>query len=352
MFPLSPLMMRDIRGKRILLFENDVHTGKTLEASARELSKAAPQSIDALLIYHHSQVSPEKYPQITQHMPHQPLLKGRTLEGNLVLDTTANIPKDIRRWKTLECDFKSTPVNLGRVVKALSVSQVSEAQSLQEYTTVSFDLDGTIIERDFDYKLWGVQHYAPSEGVLWQMIGKKLNRSQEAVYHQSLDNIERVPCGEIAVQPWLDFHGVASQLTEQEVIDAVPIVVKTFPDYTGIMEKVRQKAKRVILVTESSGAMLERKLTEAGIKDHFDAIYSTPALVGTGKDIDSYAAVLQQEGVRNPTSVIHIGDSVRKDYFYPRTQGIHAYHLNRTGQESEVPSHHVIHSLQEVERLL
>lgn len=78
--PIDSLTDESIQDKRLILFDNDAITGRTLRRAVRELSRLAPRYIDLLLVYKSTPLMP---------------------------NTLLNVPEEIRKKMTLsqfECN--------------------------------------------------------------------------------------------------------------------------------------------------------------------------------------------------------------------------------------------------------
>ena len=121
-FPMDPLYGQMLKGKRILLFDNDAITGQSISVVAEGFdSKVSPQSIDVLLISRYSHISEEYYSQIKDKLADGQLI-GRSEKGKYVIDTFAQLPeKFVKKKMALESDFQGTTRDLARLKKKLGV---------------------------------------------------------------------------------------------------------------------------------------------------------------------------------------------------------------------------------------
>ena len=98
--PLDPLYSRDIAGKRVLLFDNDVVTGATVKTVSSHLRKARPSRIDILLVYGHTEVTPEYYSQIKDSFKGTPITYGNR-DGKEVIDARCEIDPYVKKVFTV-----------------------------------------------------------------------------------------------------------------------------------------------------------------------------------------------------------------------------------------------------------
>lgn len=103
--PIDELVAEDVRDKRLLLFEWDVVTGRTLTRAVRELNKYSPQYIDLLLTCGKSFASFESFSKIDKSVGVKGNLEvdQRSMAGFWV-DCLSNVPEGIRKTIVLMPD--------------------------------------------------------------------------------------------------------------------------------------------------------------------------------------------------------------------------------------------------------
>ena len=151
--PIDDINEEDIQGKRLLLFDNDVVTGRTLNRVVRELGKNLPKYMDLLLMHEITLLSVDAYKRWSKNY-NIPALEDsydfemvetretpqgieidyvrdgeqwpRTIELDndslLALNTRRNVPKEIRKTMTLQNDFNDDAralLNLERIVRGV-----------------------------------------------------------------------------------------------------------------------------------------------------------------------------------------------------------------------------------------
>jgi len=151
--PLEDLSQEDVEGKKLLLFDNDVVTGRTLNRTVRELGKYSPEYMDLLLMHETTFLTVDAYkkwnknysvPAAEDTYAHlKPTDIRETPEGLevnyyrdgeswpttikldndqiLAFSTRKNVPKEIRKVMTIQRDFKDNSgqglMNLERILK-------------------------------------------------------------------------------------------------------------------------------------------------------------------------------------------------------------------------------------------
>lgn len=90
--PLDPLNEEDMREKRVIVLENDVVTGRTLERTARELGTYTPSKLDLILIHQvtaiHRRKSGTWFPYFREGVK-----VVQSDRNEIYLDTRAQVPK-------------------------------------------------------------------------------------------------------------------------------------------------------------------------------------------------------------------------------------------------------------------
>lgn len=117
---LSKLWSKDVKNKKILIFDNDLLTGETVRSLSDELLKRGAKYTDLLLVYGTTRQKPDFYEQILKSkFKNNPKILGESENGEIVLDTTCEIPSNIRQFKTLESDFQPDRTYLDNLIKNL-----------------------------------------------------------------------------------------------------------------------------------------------------------------------------------------------------------------------------------------
>ena len=59
--PLDEINQRSVKGKKIIVFDNDALTGRTLRRTVKEMNKCSPKSMDLLLFYERTPLTARMY---------------------------------------------------------------------------------------------------------------------------------------------------------------------------------------------------------------------------------------------------------------------------------------------------
>lgn len=105
--PVDDITRDAINDKRIVVFENDVVTGRTLRRAIKEINFLNPLFVDLLLVYEGTLVSHENYEKWEKFLSEEvTIVETLCIPCNLYLDTMCQIPKGFRKVMTLEDDFE------------------------------------------------------------------------------------------------------------------------------------------------------------------------------------------------------------------------------------------------------
>lgn len=116
---LSPLLSENIKNQRVLLYENDLVTGESVRQFSEKLMQKNPKSIDLLLVYRHARLEQDFYEQIKTKLRKKSKVLGKTEKGEIVIDSTNQVPEIINRTYALETDFSPNNPKLNELLKKL-----------------------------------------------------------------------------------------------------------------------------------------------------------------------------------------------------------------------------------------
>ena len=109
--PIDEITHEQIEGRKIVVFENDVVTGRTLTRAIKEINKLNPDYADLLLVTRYTDVDIRQY----QELKDRGFIGKGVIDrsgfkdlyyGVCVLDTTCQIPKGFRNVRSLKQDFE------------------------------------------------------------------------------------------------------------------------------------------------------------------------------------------------------------------------------------------------------
>lgn len=202
---------------------------------------------------------------------------------------------------------------------------------------ISFDLDGTLSDKDFDNALWYKElprAYAKKHGISFQEARQQVVCEYEKKINKNHNWVD--------VEYWFNYFGLENW---QQTIADLQHMIKVYDEVIPVLQQLKKKYK-LIIITQAPDKFIEVKLSVENIKDYFDEIYSTTTdFKELKKTEEIFKEILKQLKVK-PDEIIHIGDHRRFDYEVPRKVGIRSFYLDRTGEEK---GEDVVHSLREFE---
>lgn len=119
--PLTELYKRDVLNKKVLIFDNDLVTGTSVEVVSKGMLEAGAQQTDLLLIYGNTRLTPSYYEQVRAALREKPKIAGITKAGEIVVNTENQIPPSITRSLSLEKDFNPSKKHLATLAGILGV---------------------------------------------------------------------------------------------------------------------------------------------------------------------------------------------------------------------------------------
>jgi putative hydrolase of the HAD superfamily len=202
---------------------------------------------------------------------------------------------------------------------------------------VSFDMEGTLVDHRFSNLIWETdipRLYAEQHGI-------SLGAAREHVLGEYRKMGDERP-------EWYDVTYWFRRLELPEdwrgLLEQRRDTCRNYPEARGVLERLRDKY--VLIVTSNTiREFLEVQLGD--LSGFFTRIFSAPSDFGeVKKSAEFYRRICRIVGAI-PEAMAHVGDHLKFDYEAPRQIGIHAYHLDRSG---EAAGDHVVHDLVEFER--
>ena len=207
---------------------------------------------------------------------------------------------------------------------------------------ISFDLDGTLFDNRFVDSVWLEEIprlYSVKKRVSIDDAKKIVKREYDKVGKERLE--------------WYDLHywikKFGLNIEVEELLRNFEHRIRTYPEVPNVLEQLKQKGFRLIIVTNARREFVELELRKAKMRNYFDRVFSSTSDFGVvKKTINLYQMVCNIIEI-SPQEMIHIGDDRNFDFNVPRRLGILAFHLDRTGKKK---GHFVIHSLDDLNRKL
>jgi putative hydrolase of the HAD superfamily len=189
---------------------------------------------------------------------------------------------------------------------------------------ISFDMDGTLVDSEFTDWVW--LHGIPA------LYAKKVGLSFEEAKDFVVKEYLKVGEGAIEwydIKYWFQFF----QLEEswEVLMGRYTDKIKIYPDVHPLLERLRDKY-RMVLTSNAGREFIGMEMEATGLGKYFDRIFSATSDFGeVKKTADFYQRICRTLEAR-PQEIVHVGDHYEFDYLVPRSLGIHAFYLDRSGE--------------------
>ena len=206
---------------------------------------------------------------------------------------------------------------------------------------ISFDMDGTLVDPGFTDWVWS--HGIPT--LYAEKVGVPFEEAKAFVVN------EYMKVGEGAVE-WYDikYWFRLFQLDEgwKVLMKRYADKINIYPDVRHILERLKDDFL-LVLTSNAGREFIDMEMETTGLGRYFDRIFSaTSDFSEVKKTKGFYQRICQILGTR-PQEIVHVGDHYEFDYVVPRSLGIHAFYLNRSGEQK---GEFTLSNLRDLERRL
>lgn len=212
---------------------------------------------------------------------------------------------------------------------------------LRGIKAVSFDLDGTLVSREFADYFWldlVPELYAKRHGL-------QLKEAKELV----LRMYEEVGPDDIRwYMPEYWFNKFSLPERPAEVLESIKHKVKVLEGALELLQSLRDKYTLVV-ASNASRIFMEVELKTLG-PGFFKRTFSCVSDYGLPRKYEAFYLSICKELSLRPAEVLHIGDDEKYDYLTPRAAGLNAYLIVKDGLGSG--REHAIANLKELVELL
>ncbi len=124
--------------------------------------------------------------------------------------------------------------------------------------------------------------------------------------------------------------------------------IRTYPDVDDLLNRLKEKFP-IILTSNAGREFIDIEMEVTGLGKYFNYIFSATSDFGqVKKTAGFYRRICEVLGV-HPHEIVHIGDHYEFDYLAPRSLGIHAFYLDRSGEKN---GDFIISDLRDLEKRL
>jgi HAD superfamily hydrolase (TIGR01549 family) len=206
---------------------------------------------------------------------------------------------------------------------------------------ISFDMDGTLIAPEYTDWVWG--HGIPT------LYAQKSGLPFEAAKVFVEEEYRKV--GEGAIE-WYDikywFHFFQLEKSWKVLMKQFVDKISVYPDVDQILDRLKERFP-LVLTTNAGREFIDVEMKATGLRRYFDRIFSATTDFGEVKKTVRFYRRICQILRTGPTEIVHVGDHYEFDYLVPRRLGIHAFYLDRSGQQK---GDFVIWDLRDLEKRL
>jgi GMP/IMP 5'-nucleotidase len=189
---------------------------------------------------------------------------------------------------------------------------------------ISFDMDGTLV--DPEYTDWVWLHGIPT------LYAEKSGLSFEEAKHFVVEEYLKVGEGAIEwydIKYWFKFFKLEQNWKNlmERYVDKIDI----YPDINPLLDRLRGRFP-MVLTSNAGREFIDVEMEATGLGKYFNQMFSaTSDFRMVKKTIDFYSRICEILRVE-PREIVHVGDHYEFDYLVPRSAGIHAFYLDRSGE--------------------
>ncbi len=190
---------------------------------------------------------------------------------------------------------------------------------------ISFDMDGTLIESGYTDWVW--HHGIPT------LYAEKTGLSFEEAKAFVIEEYKKIGEGAIEwydIKYWIQFFRLETgwKTLLEQYIDKINV----YPDVNHLLDRIKNRFP-LILTSNAGREFINVEMQATGLGRYFGRIFSATSDFQEVKKTPSfYQRVCEILKVR-PEELVHVGDHYEFDYLIPRTLGIRAYYLDRSGRQ-------------------
>jgi HAD superfamily hydrolase (TIGR01549 family) len=190
---------------------------------------------------------------------------------------------------------------------------------------ISFDMDGTLVDAEFTDWVWG--HGIPT------LYAEKMGLSFEEA--KALVTQEYIKVGEGAIE-WYDikywFRFFQLEESWKGVMERYTDKIKVYPDVNHLLDLLRSRFP-LVLTSNAGREFIDIEMETTGLGRYFYRIFSATTDFGEVKKTAGFYQRICEVLKTRPQEIVHVGDHYEFDYLVPRSLGIHAFYLDRLGEQ-------------------
>jgi putative hydrolase of the HAD superfamily len=192
---------------------------------------------------------------------------------------------------------------------------------------ISFDVDGTIVERSFMDRFWNE--------LIPKLYAEKHGTSREEALEFVKKSYDEI--GDRDVRWYLPdywFERFQLEINLDDILEDFRGELKIYPDAMEILRRL--KSYKLIAVSNAVREILEFELSE--ISEYFWKTFSCPSDFGDIRKRPEIYLMICEFIDTPPSEILHIGDHPFFDFEVPRKAGIRSILLDRVGNDGHIRS--------------
>jgi FMN phosphatase YigB (HAD superfamily) len=194
---------------------------------------------------------------------------------------------------------------------------------MDQVTTISFDMEGTLIDHEYSRQIWEVD--IPNlYGEVHQIGFEEAKRYVQTEYSAIGEGDPK----------WYDVGYWWSKFNLRgnwrDLLILREPYCNIYPDTVRVLSKLKNRYSLVV-TSNTIREFLDVQIKCIGHR--FSYVFSAPSdFKAVKKSSEFYARILTELDIQ-PQNMIHIGDHRQFDYLAPRTLGVRAFLLDRSGSQ-------------------
>ncbi len=188
---------------------------------------------------------------------------------------------------------------------------------------ISFDMDGTLIDPEFTDWVWshGIPTlYAQKSGIPFEEAKAFVEEEDRKVGEGTVEWYD--------IKYWFRFF--ALKVDWRALMEQYVDKIKVYPDVAYVLDRCKEMFP-LILTSNAGREFIDIEMEATGLGRYFDRIFSATSDFGDVKKTARFYHRICEILGANPHEIVHVGDHFEFDYLVPRTLGIHAFYLDRSG---------------------
>ncbi len=202
---------------------------------------------------------------------------------------------------------------------------------------ISFDLDGTLVAPEFNEWVWGVgipQLFAGKKGIPFDEAKEIVEGEYRKVGDGSLEWYD--------IKYWFKFFQLDGNW--KPLLNRFSQRIKIYPEVLKVLKDLSSHY-RLIIISNASREFIDIELEVAELRGYFSRIFSATSDFGQVKKTAEFYGRICQILLIGSQEMVHVGDHWEFDYLVPKSLGIQALHIDRSGNRR---GDDVIRNLEEV----